>query len=80
MSEKIEQPQRAFYVEMKVGGDTKEDLIGLIEEFLQCIKNGGDNCVTGGYGEGGYFELKQNSEMTHDKYVTLLEVFNAQSK
>lgn len=66
-------PKRAFELEMKVGGDTLEDLMSTFLDFVDHIEATGKSCVHGGPSSGGFFEIKHDPTMTHDRYIELLE-------
>lgn len=68
-------PVRAFSIELKVGGDTKEDAVALLREFANSIDEGQTGTAHGGPSSGGFFDVKIDPEMTHDKYIAVLEAY-----
>jgi hypothetical protein len=71
--------QRRFTIEIKVAGDTIEDALRLMDEFYgKIIEENIRNCVSGGATSGGYFVLTENPDMTHERYMQELDVYNAE--
>lgn len=64
----VEAPKRAYSIEIEVGADTKQDLIGQIKEIIRRLEEGSIQGVTGGYSVGSHFKLTVDENMTHDKY------------
>jgi hypothetical protein len=72
MSEEL--PQRAFVLELKVGADTRDDLIGVLRQLEYEI--GADKLtegVSGGYSSGYSYKLTVDESMTHDRYTDELD-------
>lgn len=62
-------PRRAWELELRIGADTREDLVALLESLLfDSLKPGSNSSVTGGCSSGGYFTVTHAPEWTHDRY------------
>lgn len=68
-------PVRAFSITIKIGGDTKEGAVALLREFADSIDEGQIGTAHGGPSSGGFFDVKIDPEMTHDKYIEALEAY-----
>lgn len=63
-------PRRRYQLELNVGADSKEDLIGFLRSFqtelyMDRISTG----VTGGYSSGGHYKLSIDERITHDSWA-----------
>lgn len=75
MSETVEKPKRAFEVEIRVGGDTWEDVARHLRDLMIHIEDHGPRCssVSGGPSVGSYVDIVERPEMTHERYHEELE-------
>lgn len=63
-------PRRAYELELKVGADSLDDLIGYLrtletELHMGMISNG----VSGGYSAGAVYSLSVDESITHDSWA-----------
>jgi len=70
-----EGPHRAFEIVVKVGADEWPRLVGEVQRLATHIEDHGVECgmVTGGPDVGGYVQIVQRPEMTHERYIAELE-------
>lgn len=68
-------PRRRFLLELKLGADTKEDLLHELEEIRSQIMRGElfGRCMTGGYSIGYTLELTEDPAVTHDSYFEAIK-------
>lgn len=71
----MNQPQRAFQIEIKIGADTKQHTMSLLYEFVKDIFDDGVSCVSVGPSSGGFHTVKKNPEMTHERYIEELDAW-----
>lgn len=70
-----EKPRRAYRTELIADGDTKEEMVRMIEDFLEALQKGSTGFVSGGCGSGGYFNVTCKPEITHEIYVEKLNAY-----
>lgn len=67
-------PERAWVIEIKVQGDTRDDAVELLRSLLIDLDRGSNGpSVSGGCSSGGTMTVRNNPEMTHDLYFALLQ-------
>ena len=71
------QPERRYVIELKAGADSLKDLASILGEFADAVSSGGTNLVTGGLSAGGHFVVRENPDMTHDRYIEAVEVWRS---
>lgn len=69
-------PKRAYVLTLSIGADSRDDLIGALQqlEYEIAAKKLTDG-VTGGYSWGGSYKLEADETMTHDRYVSELNAY-----
>lgn len=65
-------PKRAHVLTLELGADTKEDMIAALEQIIFDLHRGSTDVTSGGYSSGWIMAYKVDPEMTHDRYVDLL--------
>lgn len=70
-----ESPQRRFTIEMEVGGDTLEDAVSVVKDFLRHLQKGSRSCITGGYRRCGEFTVVERPDVTHESFFAALEKY-----
>lgn len=70
-------PSRAFVLELRAEGDTREALVALLKQMTADIARGQSQSVTGGYDCGGHYQFTLTPDKTHDAYVKELEAYLA---
>lgn len=65
-----ELPERAHMLAMKLGADSKEALMSLLNSIIIDFErsDGPHSFVTGGYASGGTVVYAENTGVTHDSY------------
>jgi len=76
MSNKQTLPDRAHHVFIDAGGDTFDDMIGLLDHFVEGVREEKMSTVSGGYSSGGFFVYRQ-SAITHDEYMAVIDQRNS---
>ena len=67
-------PERAWVIEAKLQGDTREDVISLLSSLLIDLERGSVGpIISGGCSSGGVLTVRQNEGVTHDSYFQALE-------
>lgn len=67
-------PRRAVYAEITIGGDTRQDVVRNLREILELVNKGCNSSVSGGYSCCHTLTVSTDPEMSHLKFVELLEV------
>ena len=68
-------PRRRFLLELKLGADTRADLVRELEELAreisseQCM----GRCLSGGCAAGYTLELTEDPTVTHDSYFEAIK-------
>lgn len=72
-------PHRAYELEIKIGGDTWQDVLRHLHELQQHIPDHGEECnsVSGGSTSNHIVIVGRYPEMTHDRYVQELDEYLA---
>ncbi len=74
-------PRRAYMLELKIGADTKNDLIGVLRQLE--FEIGADlltQGVSGGYSSGYTYKLDIDESITHDSYIEALNGYLAEER
>lgn len=67
-------PHRAYELIVKIGADTKEDLVREIENFANRIaRDDITHGVIGGYASGAIYSYVHDGEQTHHAYFQQLQ-------
>jgi hypothetical protein len=66
-------PKRKFNLELSVGGDSWDDMIGLLDHYRDLMAQGQVKCVSGSPSCGGFYEWTCDLDMTHDKYMEAIK-------
>ena len=69
-------PERAHHVFIDVGGDTFDDMMSLVDNLIEGVRDGGASTVSGGYSSGGFYVYRQ-SGITHDEYMAVIDQRNS---
>lgn len=69
-------PRRRFELVLRAGGDTREDLVGMVNHLFDCFDRGSKQGVTGGCSAGGWFQLLENPDMTNEKYFANIKEYD----
>lgn len=71
-----EQPRRAFVFTLKLGADTREELVRALDQIsYQIAADQMTTGVSGGVGSGYTYELLHDPEQTHEKYFAELHAY-----
>lgn len=75
--QEMKAPERAHYLEIKIGGDTIDDVRCGLEQILRDFAlQGGARCGASGSPSVGWsIEYRQNPEMTHEKYFDAIQEY-----
>jgi hypothetical protein len=65
-------PERRHVVEIKVGGDTEQDLLTALRQMHYAVQAGEHYADTGTPTTTAHMRRRHHPEMTHDKYVDAL--------
>ena len=78
----MEQPERRFVLGMKLGADSREDLMSLLNSIVRDFERRGGqfDLITGGYSTGGTVVVVEHGDVTHDKYFEELNAWLAARK
>lgn len=74
-------PRRAFVFELKIGADTRNDLIGALRQLE--FEIGAEQLTegtSGGYSSGYTYKLDVDESITHDGYFDALDRYLEASK
>lgn len=74
---RLETPKRRFELELHVSGDAWEDVTSTLRDLFPHIEEHGPCCdsVSGGPSRGHWVQVTERPEMTHEKYVSELDVY-----
>lgn len=72
----MNQPERRFVLDLKVQGDSVKDIVIYLNNFIYQLEIGeiSDGC-SGGVSSGSVYKLRENPEMTHEKYFQEIKEF-----
>lgn len=73
--DEIVHPKRRFSLKLNVGGDTREEMIALLNYFVTQIEGGSTDFVSGGCASGGHFNLIEDADMTPELYRVKLKEY-----
>lgn len=75
-------PKRAFELEIRIGGDTWEDVLAHVRDLLPHIEDHGLACnsVSGSPSAYHSVEITQRPEMTHERFIKELDEHIAELK
>lgn len=76
----VELPDRRFVVKIEIGGDTADDIESALRQLHFDWSRGSRGCVSGGCSSSWTVSVRENPEMTHEKYVAALNDYLAQEK
>jgi hypothetical protein len=76
----VEPPTRRFKLTLEIGGDTMQDLLSLLDHFAEELPRGLTGCAHSGCSAGGSFQLIEDHNMAHEKYVTELHEYLEKKK
>lgn len=73
----MKSPSRAFELNIKIGGDTWEDVLRNLRELASHVEDHGSNCnsVSGGYSSHHIVDVRIRPDLTHDQYSVELEEY-----
>jgi hypothetical protein len=73
----LKAPERAWVFEINAQGDTLEDALVMLEDFVRRIEEGSLSSVSGGYSMGGILTVRHNPDMTREGYHIELQKYLA---
>lgn len=74
-------PRRAYVLELKIGADSRNDLIGALRQLEFLIEAEELTAgVSGGYGSGYTYKLDVDESITHESYMAAIEQFLTKAK
>ena len=78
----VEKPHRRFEVTITVSADSWEDASRVIEDLLPHIVDHGPRCnsVSGGYSAGASVDIREDPEMTHERWWEAMEAYLAAAR
>lgn len=66
--------RRAWHCDVSCGGDTREDMIQMLQIIIEYLESGGNGPMAqGGCSSGGHIEVTHNPEMTRERYFEELD-------
>ena len=69
-------PRRAYVFEIKIGADSRDDLIGVFRQLeYELYTSQLTEGVSGGYSSGYTYKLDVDESITHDTFVTNLNAW-----
>ena len=70
-----DRPRRRFDALIRIGADSKEELVRAIEQIAFDVDRGSTSCVSGGPDSGWSVTVSEYPEMTHDAYFAAVEAW-----
>lgn len=71
----MSKPRRAHSITITAGADTFEGLIAELKQIIFDLQRGSYNSVSGGSSTNHIVEYVTDPEMTHDRYMELIDEF-----
>lgn len=82
MSESAPAPKRRFTLKIEWGSDDREGLVHALRHIAFEIESGAppDRVISGRPRDGGHYELVEDPDMTHERYMAALDRWLAERK
>lgn len=74
----MDKPLRAHSITITAGADTHEALVAELKQIIFDIQRGSRNSVSGGASTNHIINYVIDPEMTHDRYMDLLDQYIAE--